>query len=91
MVSPQVDESLPPGVYREDGKLFRDKVRESADGEEWVQKRRVALTLEEARANRWDFYHPSYGWIIQGYKRERDADPQEILQDNSSTVLQEGM
>lgn len=47
---------------------------------EWVEERPVAKSLEEARAKRIDYYSQEYGWIIEGYKLQRDRDTQSILE-----------
>lgn len=88
---------LPPGVYEENGRYFRDVKRESPvgepskDGEQefetWTKKRPVALTLVEAKMRHWDWYHPTHGWILEGYKLEKDRDAEDILADGSQTVI----
>ena len=78
---------LPPGVYEENGQLFRGIVRESAEGEEWTQHRPVALTLAEAKAKHWDWFHPTIGWILEGYKLGKDRDISDILADGSEVVV----
>ncbi len=88
---------LPPGVYEESGLLYRDVKRESPigdpgeDGEQefetWTKKRPVALTLPEAKMRHWDWYHPLYGWVLEGYKLEKDRDSSDILTDSSQTVV----
>ncbi len=78
---------LPPGVYEENGQLFRDVVRASAEGEDWTQRRPVALTLAEAKAKHWDWYHPTFGWILDGYKLEKDRDLESILADGSEVIV----
>lgn len=48
------------------------------------ERRPVAATLEEARADRTDFYDRHRGWIREGYKVERDTDVATIMADSSS-------
>lgn len=74
---------LPPGVTEENGSLFRTVKRTAADGAEWEQRRPVALTLAEAKERRFDYYHPQYGWILEGYKLARDRTPESIIGDES--------
>ncbi len=78
---------LPPGVYEENGQLFRDVVRKSADDKEWTQHRSVALTLAEAKVQHWDWFHPKFGWILDGYKLEKDRDLEDILADGSEVIV----
>jgi hypothetical protein len=78
---------LPEGVYEKGGQLYRDVTRPSADGEEYVQHRLVALTLAEAKARHWDWFHPRYGWILEGYKLAKDRDVEDILADGSEVVV----
>ena len=77
-------ESLPPGVESDPVRgLIRRIPRVSADGSSWEQVRFVALTLEEARRDHKDYYHPDFGWIRDGHKLERDRKPQDIMADGS--------
>ncbi|KKL72517.1 hypothetical protein LCGC14_2084120 [marine sediment metagenome] len=78
---------LPPDVYEKNGQLFRDVPRVSPDGEEWTKHRPVALTLREAKMRHWDYYHPQFGWVLEGYKLERDRPAEDILADGSQTVV----
>lgn len=78
---------LPEGVYEENGLFYRDVVRTSPEGEPWTKKRPVALTLAEAKTRHWDWYHPRYGWVLEGYKLEKDRDSSDILTDDSQTVV----
>ena len=82
-----VEEHLPPGVERTaEGKLVRRVPRVAVDGTEWEEVRYVALTLEEARLHRMDFYDPVRGWIRDGRKPERDRSPQERLADGRTAT-----
>ena len=45
--------------------------------------RRLALSLDEARVNRIDFYHPTLGLIWNGFKLARDRTPDDIMRDTS--------
>ncbi len=78
---------LPPGVYEENGQLFRDVVRASAEGEDWTQHRPVSLTLADAKLRHWDWFHPKYGWILEGYKLGKDRDLKDIMADGSEVVV----
>lgn len=84
---PGTAESLPPGVERlPDGKLIRRKRYEASDGSEREQIRSVSLSLEEAREHRLDYYHPELGWILEGYKLEKDRSVESIMADGSTGV-----
>ena len=85
------DEFDPRIVYRvvrhykykknKDGALTNEYERDT-DGDavvDWVEKRPIAETLEEARDKRQDYYHPVYGWIREGYKLERDREAASIM------------
>ncbi len=88
---------LPEGVYEKGGQLFRDVERNSLIGtpkegedqefETWTQHRLVALTLGEAKLRHWDWYHPKFGWILEGYKLAKDRDVNDILADTSEVVI----
>ncbi len=78
---------LPPGVYEEKGQLFRDVEQVSGEGKVWTKHRPVALTLGEAKAKHWDWYHPQFGWYLEGYKLAKDRDAADILADGSEVVI----
>ncbi|KKL65111.1 hypothetical protein LCGC14_1160900 [marine sediment metagenome] len=78
---------LPPDVYDKGGRLYRDVEQTSADGETWTKHRPVALTQREARMRHWDWYHPVYGWVLEGYKLQVDRPTEDILADGSQTVV----
>ncbi len=78
---------LPPGVYEENGQLYRDDTRLSAEGEDWTQHRLVALTFSEAKLKHWDWYHPKFGWLLEGYKLAKDRDLEDIMSDGSEVVV----
>lgn len=81
---PMREEVLPPGVERDPIKgLVRRIRRVSEDGSTWTQFRPVALTLEEAKKDRKDYYDSRFGWILNGYKLERDRTPQDIMADGT--------
>lgn len=82
-------ENLPPGVVEENGRLFRYVEKVSADGKPWKSRRPVALTIVDARRYRFDYYHPTRGWILEGYKWEKDRTPEDIMADGSTSVPQE--
>ena len=77
---------LPPGVTEENGQLIRYVTRTSGDGELWQQRRVVATTIEEARLHRHDFYHPELGWILEGFKLEKDRPADDIMADGTQSV-----
>lgn len=79
-------ENLPPGVTEENGQLVRYVEKISASGDPWKSRRPVALTIKEARANRWDWYHPQRGWVLEGYKWEKDRTPEDIMADVSTSI-----
>lgn len=97
-LSTHLEGTLPPDCYRgPDGQLYRDKVGtktyEVADPEvpnktiwkteEFTQHRHVSLDFREAQLQHWDFFHPTLGWVNEGYKLEQDRAPQEIFRDGS--------
>ncbi len=47
-------------------------IRFVRDSKGRLVERRVAATLEEARREGWDFFHPQLGWIRRGFKREQE-------------------
>ena len=68
-----VTDRLPPGTKRAvDGRVFREVMQTREDGSKFKQLRQVASTLEEAKMYYRDFYHPTLGWILDGYKLARD-------------------
>ena len=77
---------LPPGVYNEGGQLYRNTPQVSADGVEWNKKRPVALTLAEAKKQHWDWYHPQFGWVNEGYKLQTDRGAVDIMADETQAV-----
>ena len=79
-------EDLPPGVVEENGRLFRYVEKVSATGEPWESRRPVALTAEDARKQRFDYFHPRYGWLLEGYKWEKDRTPEDIMADTSTSI-----
>ena len=79
-------EDLPPGVIEENGRLFRYVEKVSASGEPWKSRRPVALTIEDARKQRFDWYHPTHGWVLEGYKWEKDRSPEDRMADVSQSV-----
>ncbi|KKN23997.1 hypothetical protein LCGC14_0899350 [marine sediment metagenome] len=78
---------LPPDVYEKNGQLYRDVEQTSAEGEPWTKHRPVARTLGEAKRMHWDWYHPVYGWVLEGYKLEKDREGADILADDSQVVV----
>lgn len=78
---------LPPGVVEESGELFRYVPKTAADGTEWQSRRPVALTVEEARRRRFDYYDEVLGWILEGYKLARDRQPADIVADSSMSMI----
>ena len=79
-------EDLPPGVVEENGKFYRMVPKVSAGGEPWESRRPVSLTIKEARERRFDYYHPQLGWILEGYKLERDRTPEDRMADTSQSI-----
>ncbi len=79
-------ENLPPGVIESNGQLCRMVPKVSASGEPWESRRPVALTIKEARERRYDYFHPELGWILEGYKLERDRKPEDIMADTSQSI-----
>jgi len=81
--APVQEMSLPPGVKQDSQGYYREKEILSSDGGTRIKRRPVALTWEEAKARHMDYYNPQHGWILEGYKRESDRTPQEIMADSS--------
>lgn len=72
-------------AWGQDGNLYHAiEVTPNALGaeKEW-EWRRLALTMDEAREKRIDFYHPTLGLIWHGFKLARDRTPQDIMADRS--------
>jgi len=90
--SPQETESqgilgFPAEVYERNGNLYRDVTIGAADGTERIQVRPVAKTLAGAKARRQDFYFSEeLGWILNGYKWERDRSVESIMADGSAGI-----
>ncbi len=78
---------LPEGVYERGGQLYRDVTRTSSDGKEYVQHRLVALTFGEAKLKHFDWFHPKFGWILEGYKLAKDREVNDIMADASEVVI----
>lgn len=82
---PPSEPGFPPGVERlPDGQLVRRVQKPVHGGEYREQIRPVATTLKEAQVKHYDWYHPRLGWVREGYKLERDRQPQDIMADGSS-------
>lgn len=73
--------------YGDDGKLYHTVERMTEGGTSVKETRRLASSIEEARDNRIDFFHPTYGLIWEGFKLASDRRPQEILNDGSTGGL----
>ena len=87
MAKGQVEEDgLPPGVKRGPSSYYREKEIPTPGGGTRTQQRPVALTFEEAKAKHYDYYHLELGWVIEGYKLEKDREPADIMADGSSAV-----
>ena len=78
-----MDSEFPTEVYERGGQLYRKVKKSSGDGGEWEQERPVARTLDEAKVLRQDFFHPTLGWILSGYKLEKDRNTDDIIADGS--------
>ena len=72
---------LPPGVENRKGKLWR--VIKDEEGN-IIREKLVSLDLNTARLRRMDFYHEEFGWLIDGFKRERNQTVEEVMADGSS-------
>lgn len=77
---------LPPGVFEEGGNLYREREVKAEDGEVRMQRRRVSLDAEEARINRMDYFHHQLGWVLEGYKLEKNRTPEDIMADGSTAT-----
>lgn len=89
--SPQEESSsipgFPPEVYEKGRQLYRNITIAAADGSERTQVRPVARTLAEAKAKRQDFwYSEELGWILNGYKWQKDRSAESIMADGSSGI-----
>lgn len=80
MVAHQLPENA---FYGRDGKLYHKVKRMTEGGTVVEMSRPLALTIEEARNERKDFYHPTLGLIWEGYKLAADRTPDDIMQDMS--------
>lgn len=84
------DSLLPPtveriGVIGRGTSSLRRKIEDRGTGR--TRYRPVSLDWEEAKARRWDYFHPELGWLIDGFKRERDPTIDQIMADTSVTEL----
>lgn len=84
--------NLPPGVRRRSGQILRGQphyervVPDRGTGRDRIKP--VSFDWEEAKARRWDYFHPELGWLIDGFKREKDPSIEEIMADASTTVAE---
>ncbi len=79
---------LPPNAFRgNNGRYFHVLEVTTEGGAKVKQTRPLGTTLEEAIANRWDFYHPTVGLIYEGYKLARDRDANDIMSDTSQSQM----
>lgn len=77
---------LPPGVERDEaGRLYWTRHFE-VNGEPREQRRYVALDPDEARARRLDYYHPTLGWVLEGYKLATDRSVASIMADGTTAT-----
>lgn len=75
---------LPPGVEKHPTLGLIHRIHRTAeDGSTYDQLRPVALTIEEAKERKVDYYHPRFGWLLNGYKLATNRKPQDILADDS--------
>lgn len=82
---------IPPGAERIPGRgLVRKIVKTINEGTPDERKvtsyKPVSLDQDEARKKRMDFYHPDFGWLIDGFKHTVDRTPQDIMSDSSMAV-----
>ena len=63
----QVATQLPPDCVYENGEIVRLNRMQTASGVR-IQRRPVAMSLQEARERAADFYDPRRGWIVGGRK-----------------------
>lgn len=84
MATPTLPEDLPPGVENHPAKGLIHRIpRVAEDGSVYDQLRPVALTIEEAKERKVDYYHPRFGWLLNGYKLATDRTPQARMADGS--------
>jgi hypothetical protein len=74
---------LPPGVKRVRGVGLVREIPATNNGRPYVRRKPVSLDLEEARKKRMDYFHPEFGWLIDGFKLERDRNVEDIMADRS--------
>lgn len=69
--------------YGDDGELYHRVERMTEGGTKVMSTRRLATSLQQARDEHLDFYHPTLGLIWEGYKLARDRSPESIMRDTS--------
>lgn len=77
---------LPPGAVMRGGRIVRVKEIPTPDGKVRTQVRPVSLDPREAKEKRMDYYHPELGWVLEGYKLEKDRPEQSIMDDDSQAL-----
>ena len=85
--APAPESPYGPGVAQRGNSLYRSIEIEADDGTVRTQERKVARTLDQAKALRIDYYQTGRGWLRDGYKWEKDQTPEEIMADGSSSLL----
>ena len=79
---------LPENAFHgNDGNLYHRIKRMTEGGHVVEVVRPLALTLDEAREKRKDFYHPTLGLIWEGYKLASDRSVESIMNDTSETAI----
>jgi len=89
---------LPPGVHRGPRGLYREIPAHTGrknprTGEPLTTIRRKAVTLDRDQAveKRMDYFDPQFGWLIDGFKLERDRNVEDIWADNSASYVNKPM
>lgn len=79
--------TLPPTVERLGRRLVRRiETKNDTTGLKETKFRDVSLDWAEAKLKRLDYYHPEFGWLVDGFKRVTDATLEQILADSSSSI-----
>lgn len=76
--------------YGNDGRVYHEVVRMTDGGSKVTSVRPLAMTIEEAREARLDFYHPTLGLIWNGYKLASDRTAEDRAKDTTESVMKPG-
>lgn len=65
--------NLPPDCEVRGGKVVRLYNRMTMGGSYQLDIRPVAMTIDESREKRMDYYDPERGWLLEGWKWQSDS------------------